>query len=52
MRAAEYGGESCFCGVVIMFEDFGTTYVYVVSLIVLLAWFWCFYQLISDIALC
>jgi len=33
------GGESCFCGVVTMFEDFGTTYVYVVSLTVLLAWF-------------
>ena len=33
------GGESFFCGVVTMFEDFGTTYVCVVSLIVLLAWF-------------
>jgi len=35
-----------------MFEDFGTTFVYVVSLILVLALFWCFYLLISEVALC
>jgi len=46
-----------FCGgywwlMMVMFEDFGTTFVYVVSSIVVLALFWCFYLLISEITLC
>lgn len=40
--------EVVFVAVVTMLEDF----VYVVSLIVMLALFWCFYLLISEIALC
>ena len=44
--------EVVFVAVATMFEDFGTTVVYVVSLIVVLALFWCFYLLISEIALC
>jgi len=44
--------EVVFVTVVTMFEDFGTTFVYVVSLIVALALFWCFYLLISEIAIC
>jgi len=40
--------EVAFVVVVMMLEDF----VYVVSLIVVLALFWCFYLLISEIALC
>ncbi|RHN44324.1 hypothetical protein MtrunA17_Chr7g0218141 [Medicago truncatula] len=44
--------EVIFVAVVTMFEDFGTTYVYVVSLIVVLALFWCFYLLILEIAIC
>jgi len=43
--------EVVFVAVVTMFEDFVTTVVYVVSLIVVLALFWCFYLLISEIAL-
>jgi len=38
--------------VVTMFEDFGKAFVYVVSLILVLALFWCFYLLVSKIALC
>jgi len=53
VRAAECGWvEVVFVAVVTMFEDFRTTFVYVVSLIVVLALFWCFYLLISEIALC
>jgi len=44
--------EVVFVAIVTMFEDFGTTFVYVVSLIVVLALFWCFYLLISEMALC
>lgn len=40
--------EVVFVAVVTMLEDF----VYVVSLIVVLDLFWCFYLLISGIALC
>jgi len=40
--------EVVFVAVVTILEDF----VYVVSLIVVLALFWCFYLLISEIALC
>ena len=40
--------EVVFVAVVRMLEDF----VYVVSLIVVLALFWCFYLLISEVALC
>ena len=40
--------EVVFVAVATMLEDF----VYVVSLIVVLALFWCFYLLISEIALC
>jgi len=41
-----------FVAVATMFEDFCITFVYVVLLIVVLALFWCFYLLISEIALC
>jgi len=44
--------EVVFVAVVTMFEDFGATFVYVVSLIVVLALFWYFYLLISEIAIC
>jgi len=44
--------EVVFLAVVTMFEDFGTTFVYVVSLIVVLALFLVFLLLISKIALC
>jgi hypothetical protein len=40
--------EVVFVAVVTMLEDF----VYVFSLIVVLTLFWCFYLLISEIALC
>ena len=39
--------EVVFVAVVTMFENFGTTFVYVVSLIVVLALFWCFYLFIG-----
>jgi len=44
--------EVVFVSVVTMFEDFGTTFVYVVLLIVVLALFYCFYLLVSEIAIC
>jgi len=44
--------EVVFVAVVTMFKDFGTTFVYVVLLIVVLVLFWCFYLLILEIAFC
>ena len=44
--------EVVFVTVVTMFEDFGTPFVFVVSLIVVSALFWCFYLLVSEISLC